>query len=110
MSKAINSKLFLGNIICPLEVCCHNNSNDEAPLQTHTYLLPEETSNKPNSWVEAIYEQKLCDGGVVCRRSISVLLVKTPPITVCDCVAVGLYLAPTQRCWVKVRICYDDLF
>lgn len=83
MSKAINSRLFLGNIICPLEVCCHNNSNDEAPLQTRTYLLPEETSNKPNSWVEAIYEQKLCDGGVVCGRSISVLLVRKLPQLQC---------------------------
>lgn len=31
-----------------------------APPQTNTYQLPEETSNKHNSWVEAMYEEKLC--------------------------------------------------
>lgn len=64
-TRACKFQVGLGNIYCPLQVCCYNHPNDGAPFQVNTYLLSNKTSNKPNSWVEATYEKGLYDGGVV---------------------------------------------
>lgn len=45
--------ILRGGINCPYRSA----ANDGATVQTNPYQLPEETSNDPNSWVEALYEE-----------------------------------------------------
>lgn len=62
----VNSRLFHRDRNCPLQVRCYNHPNNGAPFKTNTCLLTQQTSNGPNTWAEAMYEEGLCDGGVVC--------------------------------------------
>lgn len=65
-----------------------------------------------------MYEDKLCDGSVVCSVQVDQYPSSvTPPGIVCDSIAMetiwqadifnprGLFLTPTLQCWVKVGVC-----
>lgn len=62
----VNSRLFQGIQTVPSRIAATIPQMTEAPSQTNTCLLTQQTSNRPNSWVEAMCEEELRDGGVVC--------------------------------------------